>query len=120
MKQEHFLSLAKEASKKSDHHTHKLGAVIVRKNRVLGVGHNMMKTHPKSPHKFHSTHAEFLAILNSGYDVKGATIYVYRQHKNGKPSMSRPCQCCLNFLIENGIKNVVYSFEGTYVQEKIK
>lgn len=120
MRQDYFLNLAKEASKKSDHHSHSLGCCIAKGNRVLGVGHNMMKTHPKSPHKFHRVHAEFLAVLNASGNVRGATAYVYRQQKNGTPALSRPCKDCWKYLRKCGIKNVVYSYEATYVQEKMK
>lgn len=119
MRQNHFLSLAKKASKRSDHHSHKLGCVIVKRNRVLGIGHNMMKTHPKSPHRFKSIHAEFMAALNSGNDIKGATAYIFREQKNGDWAISRPCKDCWRYLMECGVKEVVYSFEGSFVQEKM-
>ena len=120
MRQDYFLNLAKQASKKSDHHSHLLGCVIAKGNKILGIGHNMMKTHPKSPHRFRSIHAEFLAVMNCGKDVIGATAYVYRQQKNGTPAISRPCKDCWQYLIDCGVKSVVYSCEGTYVQEKMK
>jgi len=119
MKAEYFLSLAKRASKRSDHTKHRLGCCIARGNKVLGVGHNMMKTHPKSPHSWGHIHAEFLAVLNSGYDVEGATAYVYREQKDGSPAMSRPCKYCWDYLISKGITTVVYSFKGSFVQEKL-
>lgn len=86
----------------------------------MGIGHNMMRTHPKSPHgcwKF--IHAEFMAVLNAGYDVEGATVYVYRQLKSGVPALSRPCSHCWRFLTDLGIKKVVYSIENDFKQEKI-
>lgn len=119
MKQNRFLALAKKASERSDHKDHQLGCVIARGNRILGTGHNMVKTHTKSPHRFKNIHAEFLAVLNSGYDIEGATVYVYRQQKDGTPSISRPCPYCWKYLMEQGAKEVVYSFEGSYRQEKI-
>jgi deoxycytidylate deaminase len=119
MRQNRFLLLARKESKRSDHHSHKLGCVIVRGSRILGIGHNMMKTHAKSNHSFKSVHAEFMAILNSGRNIRGATAYIFREQKNGIPAMSRPCKDCWKLLMEYGIKNVVYSFEGTFVQERL-
>lgn len=119
MKQEHFLKLAREASKKSDHHSHKVGCVIVKRNRVIGIGWNLMKTHPKSPSCYKNIHAEFHATLNANSKVKGATVYVFRQQKNGIPAISRPCRYCWDFLLAHGAKQVVYSFEGSFKKESI-
>ena len=114
-----FLDLAKQVSQKSDHHTHKLGCVIARGNKVLGSGFNALKTHPRSPHPFRSIHAEFMATLNAGYDIKGATAYIFRQQKDGTWATARPCEFCWRFLMDCGIKKVIYSFEGTFKQEDI-
>jgi deoxycytidylate deaminase len=119
MKQEYFLALAKHASCKSDHHSHKMGCVIAKGNKVLGVGHNVMKTHPKSPHKYKSIHAEFMAAINAGYDIEGATAYIFRQQKDGTWAMAKPCEYCWKFLVELGVKEVVYSFEGSFKQERV-
>lgn len=119
MRQRRYLNMAKKASERSDHHSHKMGCVIARGNDILGVGFNLTKTHPRSPHKFKSIHAEFMASINAGYDIKGATVYVFRQHKNGDWAMSRPCPYCWKFLMDMGVKDVVYSFEGSFVQEQI-
>ena len=114
-----FLSIAKKESRLSNHHSHKLGCAIVRNGKVLGVGHNMMKTHPKSPHRFKNIHAEFMAVLNSNMDIGGGTAYIFREQKNGTPAISRPCTDCWRFLMECGIKDVVYSFEGSFKQERL-
>ena len=79
-----------------------------------------MKTHPKSPHAHKSVHAEYMAVLNSNKDIKGSTVYVFREQKNGTAAISRPCKYCWQLLMDYGIKNVVYSFEGSFKQEKMK
>ncbi len=119
MKEERFLSLAKKASKKSDHHSHRLGCVLVRGSKVIGVGFNLMKTHTYSTHKFKNIHAEFMALVASGYDIKGATAYIYREQKDGTPATSRPCEACYRMLVENGIKRIVYTFDGSFKEEKV-
>lgn len=96
-----------------------MGCVIVRGSKVLGTGHNIMRTHPKSPHKFKTIHAEFMAALNASYDIEGATVYVFRQFKDGTPAMAKPCPACWKFLRECGVKSVIYSFEGSYKFERI-
>lgn len=96
-----------------------MGCVIVRGNTVLGTGHNLVRTHPKSPHKFKTIHAEFMAAINSEFKIEGATVYVFRQCKDGTPAMAKPCSACWKFLHECGVKAVVYSHEGSYKSEKI-
>lgn len=118
MKQKHFLALARQISKKSDHHTHKMGCVIAKGKKVLGSGFNVLKTHPRSPHAYKSIHAEFMAAANSGYEIEGATAYVFRQQKNGTWAMAKPCESCWKFLMECGVKEVVYSINGSYSREK--
>lgn len=112
-----FLTMAKQLSKRSDHHTHKVGCVIARGNKIIGSGFNLLKTHPKSPHEHKSVHAEFMAALNAGYNMKGATAYVFRELRDGTAAMARPCESCWRLLMDCGIKKVVYSFEGSFKEE---
>lgn len=120
MKQERFLTLAKQVSEKSDHHTYKMGCIIAKGNKVLSSGFNILRTHPKSPHAHKSIHAEFMAAISAdNTDLKGATAYVFRQQKNGTWAMAKPCKYCWQFLMECGIKEVVYSFEGSFRTEEL-
>ena len=119
VKQEYFLKKAKDVSTKSDHRSHKMGCVIVKRNRIVGSSCNTLKTHPRSPNCYKSIHAEFGAVVDAGFDVKGATAYVFRQQKNGKWAMAKPCFACRNFLIKCGIVKVIYTFEGTYEKETL-
>lgn len=120
MNPSHFLNLAKKASDKSDHHTHKMGCVIAKGGKILGIGYNALKTHPKSPHPFKSIHAEFMAFINADKNIKGATAYVFRQQKNGQLAIAKPCAACWQFLVDSGVKEVVYSFEGSFKKESLK
>lgn len=119
MKPNHFLELARQASEKSDHHSHKLGCVIAKGSKVLGVGFNVLKTHPKSPHPFKSIHAEFMAAIKADMQIKGATVYVFRQQKNGSWATAKPCASCFEFLMNCGVKEVVYSYEGHFKKERV-
>lgn len=104
-----FVKVAKEAASNSTHH-HKLGAVIVKKGRVISVGFNKpRKTHPKSNTRFKTIHAEFDAILGCDQeDLRGATLYVVRSARSG-PNLAKPCSCCMELIKLVGIKKVVYS-----------
>ena len=104
-----FLRRAKKESEKSAFPRFKVGAVLVRKGKVIGRGHNRNKYNKLWGSGFSSTcHAESSAIsdaLRTNKDVVGATIYVYRRGGN----LAKPCDCCMSHLISLKIKKVVFS-----------
>jgi deoxycytidylate deaminase len=105
-----FFELARKLAFKSNHHTHKLGCVIVRKNEIVSLGFNKLKTHPKSNHPFKSLHAELDAILSADReDIRGADLYIFRETKFGNPAMAKPCKYCEAAIKEVGINRVFYS-----------
>lgn len=110
-----FFDLARKLSKKSTY-CHQLGAVVAKKNKVVGLGfNNPYKTHPKSNNRFKTIHAELDAILGlAKEDLVGSTIYVYREHKDGSPANSKPCQYCQMLIKQAGIKKVCYTDAGQY------
>jgi len=115
-----YFELAKKLSKKSDHHSYHLGAVIVKKNRILNVGFNRNRTHPKSPHKYKYLHAEIDAIIGLDFEkLKGSTIYVFRENKQGGLALARPCSSCMTAIKTSGIKNLCYTTYGSYKKEVI-
>lgn len=108
-----YFEIAKKLSYKVSYH-HKIGAVVVWKNRPIGFGYNQPnKTHTKSNNNYSTIHAELGAILNAG-DCKGADIYIYREWKDGTLASSKPCQFCQQLLKEAGIKNVYYTDTGGF------
>jgi len=106
-----YFELAKKLAKKSDHHTYKIGCVIVYKNKVTAVGFNQLKTHSKSIHKFKMLHAELDAIIGSG-DLNGCDAYVFRGNRFGQPRLSKPCPACEQALIAAGIRRVYFSVDN--------
>jgi len=90
----------------------KIGAAIVKRGRLLCVGHNSKKTHPKfgSKENFKTLHAEGDALYSCkklGIDPKGSTMIIYR--KNGLNS--RPCPSCERLIKKAGIAKVIYTNE---------
>ena len=114
-----FFDLAKKVSKLSNHTRFKIGAVIVRGTKIISVGTNKYKTHPKSPHPYSSLHAEMAAVLLARHDVRGCDIYVYRETKAGVPAMSRPCVWCRPFIREAGLRRVHYCERGLFKTEDL-
>jgi len=109
-KHDKYFELAKRLSLKSDHYQFKIGSVLVKKNRIISTGFNSLKTHPRSPHKYKSVHSEFMCVLGiSAYDLAGATIYVYRETKDGNKAMAKPCKYCDRMLEQCGVKTVYYT-----------
>ena len=53
-----FFNLAGKVARLSNNPKFKLGCVIVRGSKVISVGTNNIKTHPRSTHPFKSLHAE--------------------------------------------------------------
>jgi len=110
-----FFDLARKMSHKSNHHRHKLGCVITRKKTIVGIGWNQIKSHSAAPTKFHMIHAEFHAILGVlPSDINGATAYVYREHKDGKVAMAKPCSICQRMFRDCNIKKIYYTTEAGY------
>jgi dCMP deaminase len=90
-----------------------MGAVVVKKNKVIGMGFNKIKTHPKSNHPQKMIHAELDAILDcSEEDLIGADLYVFREYKNGEWACAKPCKHCQELISLCGVKNVFYTDEG--------
>ena len=118
-----YLNFAKNASFMSDYPKQKLGAIIVYKNKVISAGWNCMKENPLQKHynryrgyevetARNCLHAEMLCILKAK-DLhiawNKASIFVYREYKNGHTAMAKPCMACTHAIKDLGIKNVYYT-----------
>lgn len=119
-KHKRFFYLAQKLSYKSEYH-HKIGAIVVKKNKIISVGFNKPhKTNPNSPNKYKNIHAEFDAIWSSEEDLKGASIYVFREHKNGQLASAKPCKDCQKLIEYSGIRRVYYTDEGIFTEARLE
>jgi deoxycytidylate deaminase len=117
---ERYMDMARKLSYFSDHSQHRLGAIVVYKNRVQGFGYNQCKTHPRSNNDFNRLHAEVSSILNcSRQNLVGCDIFVFRQCKDGSLGCSKPCKFCMEFIKKMGIKRVYYSDIDGYKELKV-
>lgn len=98
------------ASLQAQHWQHKIGCALYRKRKLISVGWNIIdKTHPLclTYENYHVTiHAELMAIIkakNKIEDFDDCFVVVFRQHKNGKPALAKPCEGCKNILKSFGI-----------------
>lgn len=134
-----FFDEAKRCSYKSDYigaTSAKVGAVAVFKGIVIAKGHNQNKTHPLQqrynsyryntnsnhyyPSKIHAEMEIVSKIRNLDIDFSRIVIYVYRETKDGKMAMARPCKACTAALKDLGIKTVCYTTENGYCEERYK
>lgn len=130
-----FMELAASISLSSTKQE-RIGAVISKKNRVVSWGVNSQKTHPiqriyNKKFRFIDNvgepgidvsfiHAEMDALNRSkGKDLRGHTIYIYRENYDGDLCMCRPCKGCMQALIDRGIKKVIYTTPNGYAVETI-
>jgi deoxycytidylate deaminase len=89
----------------------RIGAVAVNKKSIVGIGCNTRKTHPIiSINNHRKIHAELNACIGvDRRELNGATLYVYRENKNGDIANCKPCKYCQVILREVGIKKVYYT-----------
>lgn len=118
---------ARKESKKSDHTKHKLGASVTRNGKIISSGYNHhRKTNPQIKAiggcDLKTVHAEMDSIfkLKNKELLKGATVAVYREKKDGSLGCARPCPICMNFLRFYGVKKVIYTIETGIVVEYLK
>lgn len=91
---------------------------MVRGGSVLSIGRNKWRndnpssvvhnsdTNERNPNV--SIHAEIDA-LSRVTNPRGATIYVARTNRVGKPMLSKPCAACAEALEAAGISKIVYT-----------
>ena len=119
---EYFMAIAEVVKLRSKDPNTKVGACIVKDNKILSTGYNGFPrgcNDNKYPWDkgnenevdnkyFYVVHAELNAILNSTQSVKDSTIYVTLY----------PCNECAKAIIQSGIKKVIYKNIDLSTEEK--
>ena len=125
----HF-NAAKAVAELSDH-KQKIGCVVTIGRRIISSGHNSKtKCHAvqakmdkemfgeESLGPLHAEVDALLPLVRRGTDLSNASIYVYREHKNGVLACARPCARCEQLIKECGIRRVHYTIENGIAEEK--
>ena len=93
---------------------------ILDKNKILSIGINSAKTHPKNLrynyigrdkkriNEIIGTHSEMNAVLKYGKICKGLTIVNTRINRKNELVYSRPCNGCLDMLTKLGFGKIFY------------
>ena len=126
-----YFKAAKAVSELSDY-KQKVGCVVVMGHRVISSGHNSnTKCHAvqaKLDKKrfgceciglIHAEIDALLPLLKRKDDFSRASIYVYREKKDGSLGLPRPCESRMRLIKELGIKNIYFTNEGGYSHENI-
>ena len=129
-----FFEITRLISYTSEYKRIKIGAIVVKKNKIISVGVNSYKTHPIqrrynifrfnifTTDTAHTLHAEIQALVNIPYgtELSDLTLYTYRENRDGKLAKSRPCPSCMNLIKDIGIKKICYTTDEGYAIEYLK
>lgn len=124
-----YFQAAKAVSKLSDYNKFQLGCVIVNKHRIVSSGHNSntkchkiqavldMERHGVfCPGKVHAETDALVGVRDM--DLSKASIFIYRELKDGTRAMARPCPSCQKLIRQAGIKHVYYTGNDSLVYEE--
>lgn len=127
-----FFKSAQSVSMLSDHRC-RIGCIVVDKHRIISSGHNSnTKCHSiqaqiDTKHfncfctgKIHAETSALIPLLKSKEDYSRATIYTYREYKDGSLAMSRPCPRCMELIKQLGITKIKYTTEDGYASEYLE
>lgn len=139
MNDSHLFKAARECSFKSDYSgcgRARIGCVFAYKGTILAKGFNSDKTHSTQakynkwrykdsgnkylPSKVHSEIAALNKVKYLDIDFSKAHLYIYRELRDGKLGMARPCPACMAAIKEMGIKNIHYTTDCGFAAERIK
>ncbi len=100
---------------------HQLGAVLVKGNRIISVGFNKDKTSVRrSNHPFAAIHSETDCLASAlPFEIENATMYIYRELKNGLVANAMPCRWCREALKKAKVKRICYTIENGYKEEEL-
>jgi deoxycytidylate deaminase len=114
--------ISQRLAKQSKFPQHKLGAVIVKGNRILSTGINSLRSSRIiGKPTLHAEAAAVLKLLKEGRqaDLVGADLYVSRFTRAGNIGLARPCPACWSLLRAVGIRRVFYTTNTGVMSESI-
>ena len=127
-----YFGAAKAVSELSDHRC-KIGAIVVLKHRIVSSACNSdCKTHPLQkrynryrfsedpPHKCHAELLALIPLIKNNVDLSNASIYTYRQHRDGSLACARPCPSCMELIKDVRITRLFYTTDDGFAREYLK
>lgn len=125
MRHDNIIKIAIKVASLSEHHNFRIGAVIAKKNKIISMGINKKKTHPRQVNHYtnivgSSIHAELDAIIRAPHNLlENSTIYVARLLRNNKIGLTKPCKSCIAIFKEYKIKTMVYTTYDSWEIENV-
>lgn len=122
------IKLATKEAKKSEFKRARMGAVLTKGSKILGVGYNQINRYQGKirtasfPGSLHSEVACILDALRkySAKDIAGSTMTVVRLGAGDHLRLALPCEACYNVLQNMGIKVVRFSTnEGIFSEIRL-
>lgn len=96
---------------------------IVKRNRILSIGWNSTKTHPRAnkyKYRFDAIHSELSAVLKfkgNLSDLRDCVLINSRINSLGIIGYAKPCKFCLDWLGNLNFRKIYYSsHEGKIVK----
>lgn len=126
-----YFNAARAMSELSDHPHHHLGCVVVKGHKIISSGFNSVKKcHPlqarldkvrygtDSPGRPHAELSALYPLIKENVDLTGASIFIYRQTKDGHLACAKPCPSCEWLIKQCKIRNIFYTIKDDYAKEK--
>ena len=118
----YFMAVASLIAQRSKDPVTKVGACIVKYNRIISTGYNgfpknisnslypwTKDSDDETENKFfYVVHAELNAIINAKTDISGSTIYTTKF----------PCNECAKAIIQSGISKIIFDDENDYLVKR--
>ena len=107
-----MLRYARRESKRSAHH-HRIGVVICQGSTVISRGFNQVRaarvgsTFTNYPESLHAERHACMQVQRES--IRGNTLYIWRETKQGLPAKSLPCINCIRLLEELQIHKIIHS-----------
>lgn len=103
------LKAALQAARRSEFYSHRVGAAVFVGSRLISMGHNKHKSHPRNRCCW-SQHAEFDSLVRLvGENLSNAILFVARLTRTDRVSCAKPCDDCQEFINQLNIKKVFYT-----------
>lgn len=124
----YFLRIAEAVASRATCPRARCGAVLVIENRIVSTGYNGAPPgHPhcgdegcliEDDHCQRAIHAEVNAVVFARRDLRGATMYVYKQNTGGSIGYEA-CRECRKVMAAAGVDAVYWLQDGAYVRREM-
>lgn len=127
---------ARNAAMMSDFYRAPTGCVVAQRGRVLAAGFSSRKSHPQQqrynryrdfrdapsplPAQLHAEVAALVQLRNSDVEWGKVDVFIYRIRRDRPHGLARPCQACMQYLRDLGVKSVWYTTDEGVCHEALE